>query len=117
MRVDLDTVQIARDSWSISATGRFTEGIHLVSGDTGSGKTTFMKSLVDHIPTGERLITIEDAREYDMVRKSFEAVASDDMRQITALAVADTRADVFGGCCEPGKCRRCRFGSRCCGYL
>ena len=35
----------------------------VVSGATGSGKTTFMKSLVDHIPADERLITIEDARE------------------------------------------------------
>lgn len=35
----------------------------VVSGATGSGKTTFMKSLVYHIPPEERLITIEDARE------------------------------------------------------
>ncbi|MDX3931348.1 MAG: P-type DNA transfer ATPase VirB11 [Stenotrophomonas sp.] len=35
----------------------------VVSGATGSGKTTFMKSLVHHIPQGERLVTIEDARE------------------------------------------------------
>lgn len=35
----------------------------VVSGATGSGKTTFMKSLVQHIPDSERLITIEDARE------------------------------------------------------
>lgn len=35
----------------------------VVSGATGSGKTTFMKSLVDHIPADERLVTIEDARE------------------------------------------------------
>ena len=35
----------------------------VVSGATGSGKTTFMKSLVDHIPDQERLVTIEDARE------------------------------------------------------
>ena len=35
----------------------------VVSGATGSGKTTFMKSLVHHIPAEERLITIEDARE------------------------------------------------------
>lgn len=35
----------------------------VVSGATGSGKTTFMKSLVDHIPVEERLVTIEDARE------------------------------------------------------
>ena len=35
----------------------------VVSGATGSGKTTFMKSLVNHIPRDERLVTIEDARE------------------------------------------------------
>ena len=35
----------------------------VVAGATGSGKTTFMKSLVNHIPFDERLITIEDARE------------------------------------------------------
>ena len=35
----------------------------VVSGATGSGKTTFMKSLVREIPHGERLVTIEDARE------------------------------------------------------
>ena len=35
----------------------------VVSGATGSGKTTFMKSLVNQIPNQERLITIEDARE------------------------------------------------------
>lgn len=35
----------------------------VVAGATGSGKTTFMKSLVNHIPEDERLVTIEDARE------------------------------------------------------
>jgi type IV secretion system protein VirB11 len=35
----------------------------VVAGATGSGKTTFMKSLVHHIPANERLVTIEDARE------------------------------------------------------
>lgn len=35
----------------------------MVSGATGSGKTTFAKALIAHIPTHERLITIEDARE------------------------------------------------------
>ncbi len=35
----------------------------LVSGATGSGKTTFAKALVGLIPEQERLITIEDARE------------------------------------------------------
>ena len=35
----------------------------VVAGATGSGKTTFMKALVSHIPAQERLVTIEDARE------------------------------------------------------
>jgi type IV secretion system protein VirB11 len=35
----------------------------LVSGPTGSGKTTWTKALVREIPSNERLITIEDARE------------------------------------------------------
>jgi type IV secretion system protein VirB11 len=35
----------------------------VVAGATGSGKTTFMKSLINHIPLHERLVTIEDARE------------------------------------------------------
>ena len=38
----------------------------VVAGATGSGKTTFMKSLVDRIPAEERLVTIEDARELFM---------------------------------------------------
>jgi type IV secretion system protein VirB11 len=35
----------------------------LISGATGSGKTTFAKGLVQLIPADERLLTIEDARE------------------------------------------------------
>lgn len=35
----------------------------VVAGATGSGKTTFMKALVETIPHAERLVTIEDARE------------------------------------------------------
>ena len=35
----------------------------VIAGATGSGKTTFMKSLIDFIPVDERLITIEDTEE------------------------------------------------------
>lgn len=36
----------------------------IVSGDTGSGKTTFAKALIQEIPHDERLITIEDTAEF-----------------------------------------------------
>lgn len=32
-------------------------------GDTGSGKTSFMKTLCQHIPASDRVVTIEDVRE------------------------------------------------------
>ncbi|SPE27258.1 Type IV secretion system protein VirB11 [Burkholderiales bacterium] len=35
----------------------------VVAGDTGSGKTSFIKSLLQEVPREERLITIEDAAE------------------------------------------------------
>ena len=35
----------------------------LVSGPTGSGKTTWTKALIREIPSDERLVTIEDAQE------------------------------------------------------
>lgn len=36
----------------------------VVTGDTGSGKTTFAKALVREIPLSERLVTIEDTAEF-----------------------------------------------------
>ena len=35
----------------------------IICGETGSGKTTFMKTLIDYIPKEERIITIEDVEE------------------------------------------------------
>lgn len=55
--------------------GRFVEFFRLavrshktivVAGKTGSGKTTFMKGLVEEVPLSERLITIEDAAELNL---------------------------------------------------
>ncbi|MDD1724213.1 MAG: ATP-binding cassette domain-containing protein [Methanospirillum sp.] len=40
MRVVLNDLILYREHWSLSARGSFTDGIHLISGDTGSGKTT-----------------------------------------------------------------------------
>lgn len=41
----------------------------IVSGATGSGKTTLMKTLVDLIPSNERLITIEDTPELEIINQ------------------------------------------------
>ncbi len=38
----------------------------LISGGTGSGKTTFMNAMSQHIDHGERLVTIEDAAELQL---------------------------------------------------
>lgn len=57
---------------ALKAAGRYAEFLRLavqkhqtivVSGKTGSGKTTFMKGLVEEVPRHERLITIQDAAE------------------------------------------------------
>jgi len=40
----------------------------VISGATGSGKTTFARSLIDRVPVDERLITIEDVHELILPR-------------------------------------------------
>ncbi|AXK48599.1 P-type DNA transfer ATPase VirB11 [Aliarcobacter trophiarum LMG 25534] len=53
-----------KEDWAIFLPLAVKYGLNLViAGATGSGKTTFMKSLIDFIPLEERLITIEDTEE------------------------------------------------------
>jgi energy-coupling factor transport system ATP-binding protein len=40
VKVTLENVRATRGSWSLAASGVFQEGIHLVCGDVGSGKTS-----------------------------------------------------------------------------
>jgi type IV secretion system protein VirB11 len=61
-----------RELLALKEAGRYADFLRLavrkhqtivVSGKTGSGKTTFMKGLVEEVPCSERLITIEDTAE------------------------------------------------------
>lgn len=43
----------------------------LISGGTGSGKTSFMNALIKYIPADERLVTIEDVRELKVPHRNW----------------------------------------------
>ncbi len=53
----------------------------LISGSTGSGKTTFLKSLIRSIPEAEHLITIEDTSELNLKRKNISSFLAKDSEQ------------------------------------
>jgi len=69
---DAKASETERQLLTLHAQRRFAEFMRLavqtrqtvvISGRTGSGKTTFMKGLVEEVPRQERLITIQDAAE------------------------------------------------------
>ena len=67
-----DLLAFEQELVTLKEAGRYAEFLRLavrkhqtivVSGKTGSGKTTFMKGLVEEVPKHERLITIQDTAE------------------------------------------------------
>ncbi len=50
VRITLNRVCAVRDQWSLSASGTFNEGVHLVSGDVGSGKSTLALMMAGLLP-------------------------------------------------------------------
>lgn len=53
-----------QESWAEFFKAAVTYGKNIViCGETGSGKTTYMKALMDYIPKHERIVTIEDVEE------------------------------------------------------
>lgn len=69
----------------------------LIVGETGSGKTTFMKSLINSIDKNERLLTIEDTRELFLSHKNSvnllypQGASSSDPINATVLLKASLR--------------------------
>jgi len=60
---ELKRLQAAGDHQAFLALAVRSRRNILVSGPTGSGKTTWTKALIQEVPAHERLVTIEDARE------------------------------------------------------
>ena len=60
----------------------------LISGGTGAGKTTFLNALSKEVPSGERLITIEDAAELQLqqphvIRLETRSVSAEGTGEVT----------------------------------
>lgn len=63
----------------------------LISGGTGTGKTTFLNACLKSIPANERLITVEDTREVIVTQpNAAHLLFNEDDPQITALNIFKT---------------------------
>jgi energy-coupling factor transport system ATP-binding protein len=60
VKITLNRVSAVRDHWSLSASGTFTEGVHLVSGDVGSGKSTLALMMAGLLPLSDGDIDKEE---------------------------------------------------------
>jgi pilus assembly protein CpaF len=93
---------VARNTVPSALLERLSEAVRdgrnlLISGGTGSGKTTVLNALSSFIPDGERVITIEDAAELQLTRRhvvrletrapSVEGVAAVSIRDLVRNAL------------------------------
>ena len=60
VKITLNRVSAVRDHWSLSASGTFDEGVHLVSGDVGSGKSTLALMMAGLLPLSDGDIDKEE---------------------------------------------------------
>lgn len=69
----MDTLQnigtLNDDSYQLLRSAILNKQNILISGGTGTGKTTFLNALSQHIPSIERIITIEDSAELQLIDK------------------------------------------------
>ena len=72
MSSDCDPLPFERELWALKEARHYADFLRLavrkhqtivVSGKTGSGKTTFMKGLIEEVPQQERLVTIQNTAE------------------------------------------------------
>lgn len=110
---------IGMDSISVQA-ARFLENLVkakyniFISGGTGSGKTTFLNALSQYIPSQERIITIEDSAELQLLDKpnlvrletrtvSTEGVKAIEIRDLIKTALRMRPDRIIVGECRGGE--------------
>lgn len=110
---------IGMDSISVQA-ARFLENLVkakyniFISGGTGSGKTTFLNALSQYIPSKERIITIEDSAELQLLDKpnlvrletrtvSTEGVKAIEIRDLIKTALRMRPDRIIVGECRGGE--------------
>jgi energy-coupling factor transport system ATP-binding protein len=82
MMISFDHVHAIRDSWSLSVTGTFNEGVHLISGDVGSGKTTLALMMAGFFSPQEGFIDKKEIKSSTLSHQFPE-------HSVTGLSVAD----------------------------
>jgi energy-coupling factor transport system ATP-binding protein len=80
--ITLNRVHAIRDHWSLTASGTFEEGVHLVSGDVGSGKSTLALIIAGLFPLSGGCIEKEGITSI-MLSLQFAEL------QVTGLTVAE----------------------------
>ena len=59
----------------------------VIAGSTGSGKTTFLRSMLEMIPSGEHLIVIEDTHELRLTRENVTSLLGKELQDFCAYAL------------------------------